>query len=414
MSIHELIKFKSLPSFCTSNFLVLKILIKFCKKNKLPLLIETTSNQVNQFGGYTNLTPKKFTKKISLYLKKEKFNQKLFFYGGDHLGPLPWKQFGQLKSLERSKKLIKSYIDSGAQKIHIDTSIKLRNDKTFSKKEILKRTQDLFNNLNLDKINNIFFVFGTEVPFAGGGTNKNQSAAKFPTKSTINESDFVKKLLLKRFNYNKYFALVIDTNMEFFNQNIIKPNIKNLTEIVKYSTKKKFYFEAHSTDYQNLNTLKKLVKNNFKFLKVGPELTHCLLKSLFLMEQFENEYIKEKKRSLFKRKLIKEILSNKTHWKKYYNEKDSTVVEKILKGKLDRARYYLNTTKVNESIRLLEKNINLTKKARISQFLNSKKIHHELDDIKKYKLNNFEFINFIFLKDTLFKYFKACNFKLTN
>ena len=132
------------------------------------------------------------------------------------------------------------------------------------------------------------------------------------------------------------------------------------------------------------------------------------------MEQFENEYIKEKKRSLFKQKLIKEILSNKTHWKKYYNEKDSTVIEKILKGKLDRARYYLNTTKVNESIRLLEKNINLTKKARISQFLNSKKIHHELDDIKKYKLNNFEFINFIFLKDTLFKYFKACNFKLTN
>ena len=67
MSIHELIKFKSLPSFCTSNFLVLKILIKFCKKNKLPLLIETTSNQVNQFGGYTNLTPKKFTKKEIIF-----------------------------------------------------------------------------------------------------------------------------------------------------------------------------------------------------------------------------------------------------------------------------------------------------------------------------------------------------------
>jgi D-tagatose-1,6-bisphosphate aldolase subunit GatZ/KbaZ len=414
MSINELIKFKSLPSFCTSNFLVLKILIKFCKKKKLPLLIETTSNQVNQFGGYTNLTPKKFIKKILLDLKKEKFNRKLFFYGGDHLGPLPWQKFGQLKSLERSKKLIKSYIDSGAQKIHIDTSIKLRHDKNFSKKEILKRTQNLFNNLNLDKINNIFFVFGTEVPFAGGGIKKNQSAAKFSAKSAINESDFVKKLLLKKFNYNKYFALVIDTNMEFFDRKIIKPNLKNLTEIVKYSKKKNFYFEAHSTDYQSLNTLKKLVKNNFKFLKVGPELTHYLLKSLFLMEQFENEHILKKNRSFFKQKLINEVLSNKTHWEKYYNEKDSTVVEKILKGKLDRARYYLNTTKVNESIKLLEKNINFTKKARITHFLNSKKIHYELDDIKKYKLNNFEFINFILLKDTLFKYFKACNFKLTN
>ena len=96
----------------------------------------------------------------------------------------------------------------------------------------------MFNNLNLDKINNIFFVFGTEVPFAGGGIKKNQSAAKFSAKSAINESDFVKKLLLKKFNYNKYFALVIDTNMEFFDRKIIKPNLKNLTEIVKYSKKK--------------------------------------------------------------------------------------------------------------------------------------------------------------------------------
>ena len=114
------------------------------------------------------------------------------------------------------------------------------------------------------------------------------------------------------------------------------------------------------------------------------------------MEQFENEHILKKNRSFFKQKLINEVLSNKTHWEKYYNEKDSTVVEKILKGKLDRARYYLNTTE-SQVILNGSYNINFTKKARITHFLNSKKIHYELDDIKKYKLNNFEFINFILL-----------------
>ena len=63
MIVNKFIK-KGLPSFCTSNFDVLKIIIKFSKIHQLPVLIESTSNQVNQFGGYTGLTPATFKKKI--------------------------------------------------------------------------------------------------------------------------------------------------------------------------------------------------------------------------------------------------------------------------------------------------------------------------------------------------------------
>ena len=410
MTLDKIIKGKAVPSFCTSNFLVIKLLIKFCKKWKFPLLLETTSNQVNQFGGYTNLTPKKFIKKISFFLKKEKFDKNLFFYGGDHLGPLPWQKLGKKNSLNRSKDLINSYIDCGAKKIHIDTSIQLKDDKNFTKKIILKRTQNLFKNLDLNKINNIFFIFGTEVPFAGGGI-KHKKISKFSVSETIEECNSINKILLNKFNYNKIFAIVIDTKMEFFDHKIVKPKIKNLSKIVKYSKQKKFYFEAHSTDYQSMGTLRKLVNINFKFLKVGPELTHYILKSLFLMEQYENEYYKKRNKSNFRQILIDEMINNKNHWKKYYNEKDKNVMEKILRGKLDRTRYYLNNKKVNDSIKTLKKNFNLEKKKNILNFLKSQKIFYDINDIKKYKLTNFEFINFIFLKKTFFKYFKACNFK---
>ena len=56
---------KSYPSLCTSNFDVLKLSMIFAKYNDLPLLIESTSNQVNQFGGYTYLKPKQFHKKFA-------------------------------------------------------------------------------------------------------------------------------------------------------------------------------------------------------------------------------------------------------------------------------------------------------------------------------------------------------------
>ena len=63
----------------------------FCHLNKLPCLIECTSNQVNQNGGYTRKTPKKFVKEIIKLRKKIKLKKNHLLLGGDHLGPLPWK-----------------------------------------------------------------------------------------------------------------------------------------------------------------------------------------------------------------------------------------------------------------------------------------------------------------------------------
>ena len=125
---------KSYPSLCTSNFDVLKSSMIFAKYNDLPLLVESTSNQVNQFGGYTHLKPIQFYKKLKILAKKIKFKNN-FYIGADHLGPLPWKNLNENKAMKNSIKLFKDVVKSGYNKIHIDTGIKLKNDKILSKKK---------------------------------------------------------------------------------------------------------------------------------------------------------------------------------------------------------------------------------------------------------------------------------------
>lgn len=50
----------ALPSICSSHPDVIEASILLAKELNKPLLIEATSNQVNQFGGYTGMKPKDF------------------------------------------------------------------------------------------------------------------------------------------------------------------------------------------------------------------------------------------------------------------------------------------------------------------------------------------------------------------
>ena len=46
-----------LYSVCSANELVLRAAIRHAFNHKYPLIIESTSNQVNQEGGYTGMRP---------------------------------------------------------------------------------------------------------------------------------------------------------------------------------------------------------------------------------------------------------------------------------------------------------------------------------------------------------------------
>jgi len=406
MKINKVIKKNALPSFCSSNSIVLSNLIKFCKFNNLPILIESTSNQVNQFGGYSKKTPNAFIKTVKQIARKENFNLKKIFFGGDHLGPLPWKNYNSQIAMKNSLELVKSYLKAGYNKIHLDTSIKCLDDKKINNQLVYNRTSFIFKKLNLKKyVSKVFFVFGTEVPLSGG----NDTIKIIPTsiKQIKNEFKGFRELLN---NKKKYFALVIEPGMKFMHQSINKPNLKNFKKKKFFSQKNNFTYEAHSSDYQSLKTLKNLVKNNFKFLKVGPELTYQLTKSLIFMESLEKKLVVKK--SFFTKILFRQMKKNNSFWLSYFNKKNKTSFKNIIKSKFDRTRYYLEDRKVLSSINLLKKNINKHKIQEIIQPLLKKDLKLILNIKNQLKLSNFESISYLYLNSVFAKYYIASGFKI--
>jgi len=237
MNLKKILKNTSLPSFCTASFFVLNTLLIFCKKNKLPVLIESTSNQVNQLGGYTNNKPKDFIKKINKLIKRHKINKKSIYFGGDHLGPLPWKNNKSSFALKKSIELIDLYLKANYQKIHIDTSIRCKDDKLFTCKKIFERSEYIFKNLkNRKKLKKVFFVFGSEVPFAGGNDKKKVKITE-SNKIFTDYKNFTNLLKSEKLPI-KDFALVIEPGMNFKNNSITKPKLKNFVKNKKFSKKK--------------------------------------------------------------------------------------------------------------------------------------------------------------------------------
>ena len=203
---------------------------------------------------------------------------------------------------------------------------------------------------------------------------------------------------------NETFACVVEPGMYFENYKIVKPKNKLLKKLKNYSNKKNFFYEAHSCDYQDIKTLRSLVKNNFKFLKVGPELTYFYSKALFKMEEIEKKLFKKK--SNFKAKLLKEMKKNKKHWIDYYSKNSSN--KELVSNKLDRMRYYLNLKSIKEAKKILKKNINSISSKNLNKYFKfSKRINIEMC-----QENNFNKIAYFYLNKTLIKFYRASGFKI--
>ena len=403
MIVNKFIK-KGLPSFCTSNFDVLKIIIKFSKIHQLPVLIESTSNQVNQFGGYTGLTPATFKKKIEYIRKKEKLNKNYLLLGGDHLGPLPWKNLTEDRAMKNAGILIKKYVEAGFDKIHIDTAILCSGQKSLTRSKIISRCDALIKKINSNNLVNKILVVGTEVPFAGGGDHVKTSITKL---ENIKKEYQMYRMIFKTFKslYRKTFGLVIDPGISYGNENITKSKFKNFNIKTKFSKKNNFVFEAHSSDYQSLKDLKKLNNLNFKFIKVGPELTFYYLKAALYMEKIESKLFHKK--SNLKKIISIRMNKNQKYWKDYYKKRSEFFK---FNSYLDRVRYYWSDKKVNNAKKMLFKNIDTID---VSKFIKINRLSQK--DIyikKKLNLSNADYLVYHYLKKSLEKYYLAFDYKL--
>src|SRR2546428_14138498 len=82
---------RGIYSICSANRFVLEAGMLQAKAGGAPACIESTSNQVNQFGGYMGMNPAEFVRFIEGVAEDTEFPLNQIILGGDHLGPHVWQ-----------------------------------------------------------------------------------------------------------------------------------------------------------------------------------------------------------------------------------------------------------------------------------------------------------------------------------
>ena len=117
-----------LYSICSANRFVIEASILQAIKDNSTLCIEATSNQVDQFGGYTGMKPADFAAFVTNMAKELGFPAKKLILGGDHLGPNTWRNENSGSAMQKARVLMAAYVKAGFSKLHLDASMKCSDD----------------------------------------------------------------------------------------------------------------------------------------------------------------------------------------------------------------------------------------------------------------------------------------------
>lgn len=365
--------FTGVPSFCSANKIVIEAILEQSKRFDDKVVIEATSNQVNQFGGYFHMTSNDFRDYVYSIADGIGYDKANIILGGDHLGPQPWQNLPESVAMENSKELVRQSVLAGFLKIHLDTSMRLGDDdpqvpladETVARRgaELMKVAEEAFQQLSAENPNAIHpvFVVGSEVPIPGGAQTKEGLEITRP-------ESFEHTLLAYRSAFEK---LGISELLKYVIAVVVQPGVEfGESEIHKYSRyearrlceKLKEYpdivFEGHSTDYQSPESLKEMVEDGIAIIKVGPALTFAVREALFALSYIERELIEDdSQRAHFIETLDRVMVANPKDWQKYYKgtEKEQALSRKYSYS--DRCRYYLCDPEVNAAMERLFSNL---------------------------------------------------------
>ena len=296
-------------SVCCSNRYVIEAAMDRLRTGDRYLLVEATANQVDQFGGYTGMKPLEYKEFIYGLCEDNNFPKERIILGGDHLGPLTWRDIDPNDAMENSKELIRQYVLAGFSKIHIDTSMQILGDKEnkkFGTQTIADRAGVLCTvaeNAYLELIKkdknalHPIYIIGSEVPIPGGAEAEDEEEVLQVTKvdnfvETVNtfKEAFKSHGIEEAFEY--VVGVVVQPGVEFNSDSVWeydREKAKNLSDGIK--NYENMIFEAHSTDYQTKEKLKEMVEDGYIILKVGPALTFGFREGTFSLNSMEEELL---------------------------------------------------------------------------------------------------------------------------
>jgi D-tagatose-1,6-bisphosphate aldolase subunit GatZ/KbaZ len=333
-------------SVCSAHPLVLEAAVRQAIADDAFLLIEATSNQVNQFGGYTGMRPADFREFAFGIAAAHGFPLERLILGGDHLGPNPWQHLAAEQAMQLAENMVAEYSRAGFVKIHLDASMACAGEQNPLPDNIVaERAARLCQSAEeASGRSPRFYVIGTEVPVPGGAT---ESLAELEVTTyahaartlQIHRETFLAAGLEEV--WPRVIALVVQPGVEFNHDSVVdydSGKTSNLRQLLRDTGG--FVFEAHSTDYQRPQAYKDLVRDGFAILKVGPALTFALREALFALESIEKELIQEGNCSNLADTIERQMLLHPENWIKHYHGTEAQ--QRLLRrySYSDRIRYY--------------------------------------------------------------------------
>ena len=353
-------------SVCSAHPLVIEAALRLSVRQSSCALIEATSNQVNQDGGYTGMRPADFANFVRRIAERVGLPSQRLLLGGDHLGPNCWQHLSAEVALTRSERLVADYVAAGFRKIHLDCSMPCAGDPVQLSDEIVAARVARLCAVAERSWQRAggeapVYVVGTEVPVPGGAhealaeLRPTEPAAAAATIEAHRRAFTLAKLDAA---WPRVIGLVVQPGVEFDHYKVIDflpGRINALSAVI--ATQPHMVYEAHSTDYQTSANLRALVRAHFAILKVGPALTFALREALWALSLLESEWLPAELSSHLRETVLAAMNANPRHWEKYYTERGAQLALDQQYSLSDRLRYYWPVPAVEQALAQLLDNL---------------------------------------------------------
>jgi D-tagatose-1,6-bisphosphate aldolase subunit GatZ/KbaZ len=357
-----------ITSVCSAHPWVIRAAAEQAAADGSLLLIEATSNQVNQFGGYTGMRPAEFRSFVLEHVAAAGVGAERLILGGDHLGPNPWRTLPAAEAMERAETMVAEYARAGFGKIHLDASMACAGDpERLSDEVVAERAARLCRAAeNACSGERPVYVIGTEVPVPGGATHSvheleatSVDAATYTL--AVHKRVFAEQGLGEV--WSRVIALVVQPGVEFDHDAVVGYEREKASALVEWLRvqPEAIVFEAHSTDYQLPRAYVELVEDGFAILKVGPALTFAMREALDALEDMESQLVAEAERSHLSSVVEETMLRDPKDWQPYYA--GTAAEQKLLRrySYSDRVRYYWHRPEIAAAVERLVGNLSRVK-----------------------------------------------------
>lgn len=364
MYLHEIIaehkrgQARGIASICSAHPAVIRETLKTFEHP----LIEVTCNQVNQFGGYTGMTPQSFAGALRRIAVEAGCPPENILLGGDHLGPHVWRGQGADHAMQNAKTMIADFARAGFVKLHLDCSMRLADDPggPLDQDVSARRAAELAQVAEGQGSPELYYVIGSEVPPPGGAAAR-EGRLTITGAESVGQTMELHRQAFHRLRldaaWERVIAVVVQPGVEFGDDFVVPYRAAAARPLSQFIESGPLVYEAHSTDYQPCAALTELVRDHFAILKVGPALTFAYREAVFALAMIESECILKARRSNLLQVMEEVMRGQPEHWREYYN---GTPRQQLFKRKFslsDRIRYYWSNPRVRRALARLMQNL---------------------------------------------------------